>query len=36
MGSDCALENRESRQFHLHSGFLEAGRIICFIKDLED
>ncbi|MDD3192523.1 MAG: GNAT family N-acetyltransferase [Oscillospiraceae bacterium] len=35
MGSDCALENKESRGFHLHSGFLEAGRIICFIKDLE-
>ena len=35
MGSDCALENRESWHFHLHSGFLEAGRIICFIKDLE-
>lgn len=35
MGSDCALENVESWQFHLRSGFLEAGRIICFVKDLD-
>ena len=34
MGSDCALENRESQQFHLSGGFSEAGRIICFIKNL--
>ena len=32
--SDCELENGPSRLFHLHSGFCEAGRIICFVKKL--
>lgn len=35
IGSDCALENRESQHFHLQSGFDEAGQIRCFIKALE-
>ena len=32
--SDCELTNRESLQFHLHMGFAEANRIICFTKRL--
>lgn len=32
--SDCELTNEESLLFHLHVGFLEANRIICFKKDL--
>ena len=32
--SDCELENTESLQFHLNVGFTEAGRIICFTKQL--
>ena len=32
--SDCELENTQSLHFHLHSGFQEAGRIICFVKKL--
>ena len=32
--SDCELDNAESLRFHLHAGFAEAGRIICFRKDL--
>lgn len=32
--SDCELENRESLTFHLHVGFAEANRIICFVKAL--
>lgn len=34
MGSDCALDNAASERFHLHAGFQEANRIICFIKNL--
>ncbi len=34
MGSDCALDNRDSETFHLQMGFREAGRIICFVKKL--
>lgn len=30
--SDCELTNEESLLFHLHTGFLEANRIICFTK----
>jgi aminoglycoside 6'-N-acetyltransferase I len=30
--SDCELTNEESLLFHLHTGFLEANRIICFAK----
>ena len=33
--SDCELTNEESRGFHLHTGFEEANRIICFTKKLE-
>lgn len=32
--SDCELTNRESLAFHLHLGFTEANRIICFTKHL--
>ncbi len=32
--SDCLLDNRDSLGFHLALGFREAGRIICFTKDL--
>ncbi len=32
--SDCELSNQQSLQFHLHSGFAEANRIICFIRKL--
>lgn len=30
--SDCELSNLQSLAFHLHSGFTEANRIICFTK----
>lgn len=32
--SDCELGNAESIAFHLHSGFEEANRIVCFAKKL--
>ena len=32
--SDCELHNTESLAFHLHCGFAEANRIICFTKKL--
>ncbi len=32
--SDCELTNSQSLQFHLRTGFQEAGRIICFTKHL--
>lgn len=32
--SDCELDNSQSLAFHLHSGFAEANRIICFTKKL--
>ena len=32
--SDCELHNTDSLAFHLHSGFEEANRIICFTKKL--
>lgn len=32
--SDCELHNTESQAFHLHSGFCEANRIICFTKKI--
>lgn len=32
--SDCELQNSNSLAFHLHSGFAEANRIICFTKKL--
>ena len=32
--SDCELSNTQSLAFHLHAGFQEANRIICFTKKL--
>ena len=32
--SDCELGNEKSYGFHLHMGFQEANRIICFTKKL--
>lgn len=32
--SDCELTNEDSLRFHLHMGFAEANRIICFTKRL--
>lgn len=32
--SDCELDNEKSYGFHLHMGFREANRIICFTKKL--
>ena len=32
--SDCELGNTDSLAFHLHSGFTEANRIICFTKKI--
>lgn len=32
--SDCELSNEGSYGFHLHMGFQEANRIICFTKKL--
>lgn len=32
--SDCELDNTDSLGFHLANGFEEAGRIICFTKQL--
>ena len=32
--SDCELHNTDSLAFHLHTGFAEANRIICFTKKL--
>lgn len=32
--SDCEIDNEMSYQFHLHMGFMEANRIICFAKKL--
>lgn len=34
LASDCELHNEDSIRFHLGSGFEEAGRIVCFIKNL--
>ena len=32
--SDCELDNLASQAFHQHTGFTEAGCIVCFTKDL--
>ena len=32
--SDCELDNEDSLHFHMAMGFIEAGRIICFKKEL--
>lgn len=36
MGSDIEYNNTVSYDFHKRVGFNEAGRIICFIKDIEE
>lgn len=32
--SDCELDNLQSLKFHLATGFKEANRIICFVKNI--
>ncbi len=32
--SDCELDNTDSLKFHMAMGFEEAGRIICFRRDI--
>lgn len=32
--SDCEINNIESFNFHMHLGFIEANRIICFKKEI--
>ncbi|MCM1544205.1 MAG: GNAT family N-acetyltransferase, partial [Ruminococcus sp.] len=32
--SDCELSNEDSLVFHLHAGFEEVNRIICFRKSI--
>jgi len=32
--SDCEVGNRASLSFHMRTGFLEANRIICFVKNI--
>ena len=32
--SDCELTNADSLRFHLATGFTEANRIICFVKQI--
>lgn len=32
--SDCEIDNNASLNFHLHTGFQETNRIICFTKKL--
>jgi len=34
--SDCEMHNADSLRFHLHTGFSEVNRIICFTKRLEE
>lgn len=34
IASDCELWNRQSESFHAQAGFIEANRIICYIKKL--
>ena len=33
--SDCGISNTASLKFHLHSGFTEANRLICFVQKLK-
>ena len=33
--SDCELDNADSFRFHMAAGFLEANRVICFVKELK-
>lgn len=32
--SDCTLDNTQSIAFHLGMGFIEANRLVCFVKEL--
>ena len=32
--SDCEITNEESLRFHLHMGYTEENRIICFKKEI--
>ena len=32
--SDCSIDNLMSQSFHHHTGFIEAGRIVCFTKKI--
>ena len=34
--SDCEINNIDSYLFHLKLGFIEANRIICFTKKIDD
>lgn len=34
--SDCELTNEDSYRFHLSVGFMEANRIICFTKEIQE
>lgn len=34
LASDCELDNDVSLVFHVGSGFKEANRVICFVKDI--
>lgn len=34
LASGCELGNAQSLAFHLHAGFSEANRVICFVKTL--
>jgi aminoglycoside 6'-N-acetyltransferase I len=36
MGSDTELDNHESQAFHKRIGFREAGRIVAFIKTIDE
>ena len=33
--SDCKFDNKASQTFHLHAGFKEANKIVCFTKKLK-
>ena len=35
LASDCEWDNAVSQRFHLATGFREANRIVCFVKDIE-
>lgn len=35
VGSDAYIDNKSSHEFHTSVGFVEAGRLITFIKDIK-
>ena len=35
MASDCTIDNHDSYQFHLATGFAEVERTICFMRPIE-